>query len=211
LIEFIHLTKKSSITHFRNIARIHKKELSQGALHLLGLPFLTRLYFEISGIPETSLWAAVYSGRTIGFISGTLNIKKSYRILIFRSGLALLFLSLKEIIKPGVLKKIKDIMIYPFFKSKKDKNINMCSNTQSTTPELLSIAIDRKFHGQGIGRKLVENLENDLLAMDFRGKYYVSTDKADIVSNNFYMKLGFKKCGVEKVHDLYFQKYYKEI
>lgn len=209
-MEIINLTKNHPKTYFEDIARIHRSELIQGALQLLGLPFLSRLYLEITDIPETGAWVAVDKDKVVGFITGALNIKKSFRILILRSGIILLVLSLREILKPVVLKKIIDILKYPLTTKGSEFYITI-SSQQINKPELLSIAVDKLFHGQGIGKRLVHEFEANLISWGFHGKYFVSTDSANFGSNAFYKRLDFTPCGLEKVNNLIFQKYYKEI
>lgn len=67
-----------------------------------------------------------------------------------------------------------------------------------TGPELQFIAVDKKYQGQGYGKKLVGSLEEEYKKMGIQ-KYWVGTKKNDQKSNAFYKHLKFELAGQANV------------
>jgi GNAT superfamily N-acetyltransferase len=101
------------------------------------------------------------------------------------------------------------VLYYPFNKSSiKGHAIEVCSGIKS---EILAIAVNPDFERQGIGRKLIQAFEKEMLHWDNKGYYRVATKIPDIRSNSFYRKAGFLPCHQLKHNDLILQIYLKEI
>ncbi|HFD1791432.1 TPA: GNAT family N-acetyltransferase, partial [Enterococcus faecium] len=60
---------------------------------------------------------------------------------------------------------------------------------------LLSLAIDLKYRGKGIGTELLMFSENNLLDNNIDNSYYLSVLKSNVNGINFYKKMNFKMLG----------------
>jgi len=208
-IEIVQLTRAHPKEYFTEIAALHIKQIHHGLLPLLGLKFLSRLYYELAITPNTGVWAALKSNELIGFISGCADVRKSYFAILSRAWPLFLSLTSQVILRPGLLWKMISILCYPFKYSYETMHSNKaCSSIKS---EILAIAVNPDFEGRGIGRKLVQTFEEELLQWNNRGYYRVATNVLDIKSNSFYRKVGFLSCHQIKHNDLILQVYLKDI
>lgn len=205
-IEIVRLTKAHSAFYFTNIASLHILQIHHGLLPLLGLKFLSRLYYELVFSPKTGIWAAIKSDKLVGFIAGCEDVRLSYYAVLPRVFMTLI---LHIILKPMLLRKMFSVLFYPFKSSPVTSHaIQECS---SIRPEILAIAVGAGMEGQGIGRKLIEAFEEGLLKWNCYGYYRVATNSSDVMSNSFYKKIGFFPCHRIKHNDLTLQVYLKNI
>ncbi|NMB60330.1 MAG: GNAT family N-acetyltransferase [Chloroflexi bacterium] len=208
-MNIIKLDGKSSEHYFKKIARIHTEEIHFGFLPLLGEDFLALLYFYMSQVPSSGVWIAEENGTAVGFVTGTADIRQCYRQIIKRAWFSLSWKVLRSIFRKDVLKKIPVIIAYPF--QSHHEGDDLSGEKQLHHPELLSIAISADGKGKGIGRALVQALENGLKEWGVKGLYFVSTNSEDPNSNAFYQHVGFKPVGKHRHNDLILQDYQKEI
>ena len=208
-IEIVRLTKSHPKNIYTEIASLHIEQIHHGLLPLLGCKFLSRLYYELAIAPNTGVWAALKSNELVGFISGSANVRKSYFAVLSRAWPLFLYLTWQVILKTGLLWKTISVLCYPFKHSSETQHSNkLCSNIKS---EILAIAVNMDFEGQGIGRKLIQTFEKELSQWNNRGYYCVATNLSDIKSNSFYLKVGFLPCHQVKHNDLMLQVYLKNI
>jgi GNAT superfamily N-acetyltransferase len=195
--------------YFKTIARIHTEEIHFGFLPLLGEDFLAQLYFYMSQLQSSGVWAAEDNGDVVGFVTGTADIRDCYREVLHKAWFPLSQSVLRSIFKKDVLKKIPVIITYPF-QSHPDET-PAADTQQQKHPELLSIAITAGGKGKGTGKALVQGLEQGLRDWGETGLYYVSTNIEDPNSNAFYQHVGFTPSTNHKHNDLILQDYQKEI
>lgn len=208
-IEIVRLSIVHPKVYFTAIGALHIKQIDHGLLPLLGLKFLSRLYYELAITPKTGVWAALKSNELVGFISGCADARLSYCAVLCRAWPLFMRLTSQVILRPGLLRRMISVLYYPFNKSSiKGHAIEVCSGIKS---EILAIAVNPDFERQGIGRKLIQAFEKEMLHWDNKGYYRVATKIPDIRSNSFYRKAGFLPCHQLKHNDLILQIYLKEI
>lgn len=208
-VEIVRLTMEHPKSYFAKIAALHIEQIHHGLLPLLGLKFLSRLYYELSIYPKTGVWAAIKSDKLVGFIVGCVDVRLSYYALLSHVGHLFMSLILHVILKPLLCRKIFSVLFYPFKSSFiTSHNIPICSSIRS---EILAIAVGKDMEGQGIGRKLVQAFEEKLLDWNCNGYYRVATNSSDVKSNSFYKKMGFLPCHQIRHNDLTLQVYLKNI
>ena len=175
--------------HFKSIACLHIKGITEGFLSSLGVNFLTILYKGISNAPNSGIFVAVSEeneSRVLGYISYAYDIKTCYINIIKRNFISLSVTILPNIINIKFLKKILETLFYPFFhKPQKSEKYN-----NWVRAELLSMVIDNAYQGMGIGKNLVKTLDDAMKQMKI-DKYYVVTYGIDVRSNSFYKSCGF--------------------
>lgn len=197
---------------FRQIAALHVREIHHGLLPLLGLRFMTRMYYEMSRAPRTGVWAATEGGSVLGFIAGCADVGQMYRAMLLRRGPVFGMLALRGMFSVTVLRKLPSMFLYPFRVGKTSEQPDAPKTHAPTThAELLAIAVDQQAHRRGLGRGLVEAFEQGLRDWNVRGAYQVTTNVEESASNQFYRKLGFDPYGTIRHHDLTLQRYTKQV
>src|SRR4051812_3152143 len=142
---------------FRQIAQLHVREIHHGLLPLLGLRFMTRMYYELARAPRTGVWAAIENGGVLGFAAGCADVGQTYRAMIVRRGPLFALLAIRGMFSLTVLRKLPSMFLYPFRVGKQSERTDATKKDESSTPsELLAIAVDDKAHRRGLGRGLVE-------------------------------------------------------
>ena len=208
-IEIVRLSKAHPKVYFTNIAALHIKQIHHGLLPLLGLKTLTRLYYELVISHETGVWAELKSNELVGFISGCADARLTYFSVLSRAWPLFLSLAPEVIVRPGLLKQMVSVLYYPFVRSSMTRHYSeACSSIKS---EILAIAVSMDMEGRGIGGKLVQTFEEELLRWKNKGYYRVATNMLDIKSNYFYRKVGCLPCHQIKHNDLILQVYLKDI
>jgi ribosomal protein S18 acetylase RimI-like enzyme len=172
------------------------------------MSFLRRLYALLSKAPQTSVCAALESGRVVGFIAGSADVRSTYWWVISKHTLPLAFAAGRALVSLSVLRRIPSLINYLFSGpclELPDEYVHMAK------AELLAIAVERDARARGIGRQLVEAFERHLIFWNVDGFYHVTTNKADAVSNAFYRAMGFQPCGTMTHHQLTLQIYRRMI
>jgi ribosomal protein S18 acetylase RimI-like enzyme len=177
--------------HCLDIVRLHRSGIKTGFLSTTGDVFLRTLYIAISRSPFSRIYCAIDddSGKTIGFIAGTLSTSAMYRYIILRYCVVFFILLLPDIFKPSNLMKILETLFYSH--NKKAPRDEEKGNAPCQA-ELLSIVVDETFRGQKIGKKLVDSLER-YFAENGVHEYKVVTYSMDANANIFYQACGFVK------------------
>jgi len=136
--------------HIKKISKIHQEELDVGALDLFGIKFLVNIYHEL--LKENFGLVAESGDEIIGFITATKKDISYIKCLSSISFITFIFNTFKK------FKKFISFLIL-FNEVYIKKSWNMKSVTSSKSIELFSIAIKKKYQGQGVGKKLIEALE----------------------------------------------------
>ena len=151
-------------------------------------------------------------GRILGFLAGCADVRLSCRRLVLQSGLSLGWKILHAIPNLKLLKKLLFVVCLPFSEKRRAAtDLQERHSPSADRAELLAMAVHHEAHRQGIGRALVAAFEESLLTLGGLDGYWVATDAAQMVSNNFYISLGFEPRGKIKHHDLILQHYYKSL
>jgi len=171
------------------IAKIHIREINQGFLGQLGEEFLAKLYEAIIVSPEAFIVVAEEGNQVVGFISGCVNANHFYRDFLRKHGHRAALVLLPKILRPSILKQIFETLMYP------------CQKEEIEAPkaELLTIAVLREFHRQGLAQKLFEKFISE---MNNRGikqfKVLVGESLSSAIA--FYEKMGFQFHSSAAVH-----------
>ncbi len=185
--------------HGREVARLHRLALPLGFLSHLGDRFLAELYRAIGQAPGSGVWVALdEEGTVMGFVSGTADVKRCYKEVIWGDWFRLGTFLLPNLWSLRTWRRLVETLVYPFQSSAQEKTTDEALGLRG---ELLSIAVSEAARGQGIGRKLLKTLESALNRWGYEGEYRVVTYAADPRSNSFYLALGYHLAGEFQHHD----------
>lgn len=175
----------------REVATLHRIALPRAFLTSLGTRFLIRLYDAIHGAPDAIVLVAVSrDGRTLGFVSGAMDLRRTYRHVLLHAGPALLAAIVSRLGEAALWRSALETIGYPLrhLRVRVPASRGTVSEVRS---ELLSLAVDAEARGRGIGRTLVSELESWLVRVGAGDRYRVATEAADPRSNAFYASVGF--------------------
>ena len=195
------------------VASLHRLAIPRGFLSELGDGFLGQLYTLIACSSGACVLVAVDSkDRCQGFIAGSIDLRNCYREVLRRGALPLFWKVLPNLFRPSVLMRIVQTILYPLRKTKGEAcPENKGDVKDSTKAELLSIAVDEKTRGSGVGRLLIDALEEYFRRNGHPDSYHVVTDAQDPRSNAFYASMGFQHQRAFKHHDHDMNQYVKEV
>ncbi|GBD90390.1 ribosomal-protein-alanine N-acetyltransferase [bacterium BMS3Abin04] len=160
---------------FSQIALIHKKMLSSSDfLSECNVNFLAYFYNTIAESDSTILITEDYDENVKGFLFFTTDKENYMKNFLTRNFLSLL--KFPSIYIPLIKASIRS------FKSQR---------VQFYKNELVHIAVDSKFQGQGIGRKLLVELESILKERKIN-EYYLQVFGENIAAVSLYKKMGFE-------------------
>lgn len=188
---------------FSTIAGLHETSIATGFLSKLGRKFLKELYSSISKQPGTQIFVADSNDRIYGFVAATINIHGLYKRVVLQNGYRFALILLKFKFDLRVIRMLSETFFYGF-KKKSDGNSNEIPS------ELLSISVDEKARGEGIGKKLVNELESFFRSSGVK-VYKVVTFSEDKIANNFYGSCDFKLNRQFVHHGNIMNEYTKEI
>lgn len=192
----------------QKVAALHRTALPRGFLSSLGDAFLGRLY----GLMASSDRAVVLVGvderdDCVGFISGSPDVGRCYKDVLRRGAGPLLLSALPALTSPKVALRIIQTLAYPMQKSADRPKTEQASGLPKA--ELLSIAVDERTRGGGLGKRLVVALEQEFVMSGHDGPYRVVTDASDPRSNAFYEALGFERFDTFRHHEHQMARYVK--
>jgi GNAT superfamily N-acetyltransferase len=199
--EIVRLTPEDDESTFAQIAALHVEGIHHGILPLFGDRFLARLYRYIAQAPQSGVWCVRDDSEVMGFIAGCMNLGEVFRWVLLRKGLGLATAAGRALLSPRVLEKLPSMLTY--LRAEQD-------DAEGYAPELLAIAVSARGRGQGLGRRLVTELESGFKSWGLSGRYRVSTNIEEQVSNAFYRSLGFRPARTLRHHALTLQLYDKE-
>lgn len=182
--------RKAKYSDCSSIAKIHKENLDESFLGSLGERFLKNLYECLSVYEDGIILVAEENNKIVGFVCGTTHIGKFYRYFIRKKFIKVSFLLAIKMFDLITLKKIFEILVYP----KKHSNFSL------PEAELLSIAVEKNYHGKGVSEKLFKAfvVEFNRLGVD-RFKIVVG-DKL-YRAKSFYKKMKCVKVGEIEIHE----------
>ena len=195
------------------VASLHRQAIPRGFLSELGDGFLHRLYGFIARAEGSRVLVAVDAAdRCVGFIAGSVDTRRCYREVLRRGGLSLLAGLLPGVLRPSVLARIFQTILYPLRGTREATTSGGAVERDRVAPaELLAVAVDRSARGRGVGRLLVAALEDFYRNSGYEGSYRVVTDTADPRSNAFYTALGFHPAGTFRHHGRAMSRYIKAV
>ena len=137
--------------HISDIVQIHQKELSYTFNSRMGFEHLSFIYRIMAQHHESYVGVALFRNKPVGVISGTFNTDKIMTLLLKsltpRQAVNILFSIIKQPVLIQEWRKGSEIGKQVFL------------GGTLIQPTLAAIAVDSGSQGQGIGRKLVGQLE----------------------------------------------------
>jgi len=207
--KIVRLGQRPFRTGFVRAARLHMENIHHGLLPVFGDKFLSRLYCELDRSPGAGVWGAIRDDNVVGFIAGSVDVKKSYLRVLCRKWMPLLFSAGRSVLSFSVLCRIVAVLRHPFHVNQQDIEIER--KRPKTKSEILAIAVDENYRHMGIAKRLVSVFEQNLMKWGCNGFYTVSTNMAEKDSNAFYRNAGFEILHSIKHNDLTLQVYQKKI
>ncbi|MDX1810147.1 MAG: GNAT family N-acetyltransferase [Sulfurospirillaceae bacterium] len=170
---------KATIQDAQDVALLHKNGIPTGFLSQQSLSFLSALYTYL--IENEIVYVAKVDDVIVGFVAGTLTTNGLYKEFLKENlGLLMLF-AFKNIFSLSFIKKASETLFAPKKASLDDD--------ESELPELLSIVVDDKFKGQGLGKQLLQAFEYELKKKSVSMYKVLVGSKLD--ANKFYTQSGF--------------------
>jgi ribosomal protein S18 acetylase RimI-like enzyme len=197
---------------FQQLATLHVNSIHGGIMESLGPNFLASLYQQLSKHNEVLMYAARRDSKTIGFVAASVNVIRSLKNIGFIGMAKLAFATCANAWRPSLFKKALQTVGY-FFRGTGDA-VSDLAGAEAADParsELLAIAVAEEARGQGVGRSLVNAVEQGLQNRGRRSRYFVSTNQDEVGSNAFYRAAGFTLVGQKRHHDLMLNVYKKEL
>lgn len=173
------------------VARIHREELAQGFLSSLGDRALTMLFAHAATAPSGVLLVARDrdTGRIAGFLLGTTDTGSFYKEFLRRRALRAAIVLLPRLLSVKRIVKVLETLFYPA-----RRNVRELPGA-----ELLDIAVDSSFQGQGLGRRFFAEFVRVMASRGIR-RFRITTGKSLTGAQAFYEKLGAQKVGTMEVH-----------
>jgi ribosomal protein S18 acetylase RimI-like enzyme len=143
------LTRPGTTADAGTAARLHAEQITQGFLSLLGPRFLARLYRRICLDPSSFLIvveddAPTGSSHTVGFVAGSTDVPGLYRSFLRRDGIVAALPALGHLVSHW--RRVIETLRH---------GTSSDGSGSGRGAELLAIAVDHRFQGQGRGQTLV--------------------------------------------------------
>ncbi|MBI4706713.1 MAG: GNAT family N-acetyltransferase [Candidatus Omnitrophica bacterium] len=180
--------RKATLQDCEKIADLHKDYIQSGFLSTLGVPLLRLLYHTIINSNNTFCIVAEEDKEVIGFVSGTGDIKSTYKHFLRRNFLKASIVLFPKFISIKTARRIFETLFYPV---KKEQNL--------PAPELLSIVVDKNYQGQGISQKIFKELIEEFRRRGIT-QFKVVVGSQLIPACRFYEKMGGKLHSEIEVH-----------
>ena len=195
---------------FRELGDIHVSLIRKGVLEALGPEFVATVYRELSRDKGLLIYAAFREAKLVGFLAGSMNVKRSLRAMGAAGALRIGARALLQLWRPRLLKQMLQSAGYFFHPPSAGTMRASADAAAGDHAELLAIAVAPEMQGRGGGKSLVGAFEDDLRnAGDIR-RYFVSTNSVEVGSNAFYQAAGFTLIGQKPHHDLVLNVYMKD-
>lgn len=172
------------------IGRLHMENISTGFLSSLGVGFLSRLYKAMISWPQAVVLVADAGAGPVGFVAGVADTGAFYRHFIIRSGVVAGLAALPGMLGSSGFRKAWETLRY---------NDSKTGAGAGVEAELLSMAVDPLFRGQGLGHRLGTGLLTDPVVTG-GGAVKVVVGGDNHVAVGAYQKMGFVDAGSIEIH-----------
>jgi len=167
--------------HAARVAELHCAALAGDFLPSLGQRFLTVFYEGVLDLGVGSGFVAIEDGRPVGFVLGSADTSVLFKRVVARRAVALGWRTIPAVIrKPALVANVLETFLYP---GKED--------AVPEKAELVVIGFDAAYRGRGLGRGLVNALNDAFRAQGVRS-YKVTVLQENLGANSFYRALGFQ-------------------
>jgi len=173
------------------LARLHAETLPESFLSQLGISFLNKLYDFL--VKTELVLVKVDHNRIKGFVSFSSDSANMMKRFLFHCPSCMVLLIIKTIVHPSILKLLFETYQAPI-KSKNKNGLDIFPGG-----ELLSISVDINCQASGIGSRLLNALEEELIENNiFQYKVIVGEKLKN--ANKFYLKNGFSFADQINIH-----------
>jgi ribosomal protein S18 acetylase RimI-like enzyme len=167
--------------HAASVAELHCAALAGDFLPSLGQGFLTVFYEGVMDLGVGFGFVAAEDGRPVGFVLGSADTSALFKQVVVSRALMLGLHAIPAIIrKPVLVANVLETFLYP--------------GKEGVVPEkaeLVVIGFDAAHRGRGLGRGLVNALNDAFRARGVRS-YKVTVLQENLGANSFYRALGFQ-------------------
>ena len=190
-----HIIRIAQIGDAQAVSGIHQRALEEGFLAKLGAGFLAQMYSYL--INREIVFVVIVEDRPVGFVSASVNPSGMMKRFVLNRPLSLLNIGLSVLKRPALLKGVLETARAPSC----PEDVRADSGAEcGLMAELLSIAIDDKYHRKGFASELLEAMEGDLKSRGVDCYKVVAGDKLD-GANRFYSNSGFRLAGQKTIHE----------
>jgi len=167
--------------HAPRVAELHCAALAGDFLPSLGQGFLTVFYEGVLDLGVGFGFVAIEDGRPAGFVLGSADASVLFKRVVAGRAVTLGLRAIPAVIrKPALIANVLETFLYP--------------GKESAAPEkaeLVVIGFDAAYRGRGLGRGLVNALDDAFRAQGI-ASYKVTVLQANQGANSFYRALGFQ-------------------
>lgn len=169
------------------MAKLHRVTMPGAFLPALGDRFMTQLYRGLIADRDAVALVAEHRGDVVGFASGVTSVRRFYRDFALRRGVPAALAAAPRLADRSVRARARETAAYP------------SSADALPAAELVSIAVDDRARGAGVGKALAEGVLRGLRRRGVeRCKVVVGADNE--AANGLYGAVGFRPAGTVSVH-----------
>jgi ribosomal protein S18 acetylase RimI-like enzyme len=167
--------------HAARVAELHCAALAGDFLPSLGPSFLTVFYEGVMDLGVGFGFVAIEDGRPVGFVLGSADTSVLFKQVVASRAVLLGLRAIPAIIRrPALVANVLETFLYP---GKEGAVLEKA--------ELVVIGFDAAYRGRGLGRGLVNALNDAFSAQGVRS-YKVTVLQENLGANSFYRALGFQ-------------------
>jgi ribosomal protein S18 acetylase RimI-like enzyme len=140
------IVRPGTVTDALTAARLHAGQIDEGFLSGLGPRFLGHLYRRVARSPSAFMLIAERGGTVAGFVAGATDVGALYKEFLLRDGLVASATSAPQLLRSW--RRAMETLRH---------GAGPRAAGSGPVAELLAIAVDPEFRGQGIGDLLVDS------------------------------------------------------
>jgi len=167
--------------HAACVAKLHCTSLAGDFLPSLGQRFLTVFYQGVLDLGVGFGFVAIENRHPVGFILGSADTSSLFKRVVISRAITLTLCAIPPVVRqPSLIANVIETFLYP--------------RKENATPEkaeLIVIGFDAAYRGRGLGRGLVNTL-NDAFRAQGVQSYKVTVLQSNKGANSFYRALGFR-------------------
>ncbi len=173
----------------KECAYLHYDSIKGSFLCEFGPFFLQKLYEGLAKSKNCTGYVYISNLEVVGFITGSRNMDGFMKGLILKKFLVLIPPVVSRLLnKPYLIRNVLETFLY-----------STKSDIDNVKAELVSIVVKKGYRGEGIGRKLFNELVSSFREQDI-SSFKVMVDKGNVSANKFYEALGF---GLGPIFNMY--------
>ncbi|MGH2806368.1 MAG: GNAT family N-acetyltransferase [Actinomycetota bacterium] len=189
------LIRRATPSDAAEIARLHRQGLPDAFLPTLGQRFLSKLYRALADDPGAVTVVAESEGRVVGFVSGVISARSSYKRFFYRHGISASLSVVPRLLRPATFRRAYETVRY--LGGGRGDRIGMDYLPEA---ELLSIAVSPTCRSRGLGGELAEAMIAGLTEVGV-SELKVVVSAANAGANRFYQRMGFVPATTFDLHE----------